>query len=72
MAVENKQPKLVIVSPQSKEDIRNIVSYLSLHWNQEVIDEFIQKLEIFYYIVSINPRLFGYYNKTEKYPKIRR
>ena len=44
MAVENKKPKLVIVSPQSKEDIRNIVSYLSLHWNQEVIPSRLKKI----------------------------
>jgi len=69
MAVRNKQPKTVIISPQAKEDINNILYYLSQTWNQKVVDEFLKKLEAFYYIVSINPRLFGYFDK-KKYPKI--
>ena len=63
MAVRNKQPKTVIISPQAKEDINNILYYLSQTWNQKVVDEFLKKLEAFYYIVSINPRLFGYFDK---------
>ncbi len=68
MAVRNK-PKVVIISPQAKEDIVNILSYLSLNWNQEVVDEFLQKLETFYFIVSVNPRLFGYFNKQKNIRK---
>jgi plasmid stabilization system protein ParE len=68
MAVRNK-PKIVIISPQAREDIINILSYLSLNWNQEVIDEFLQKLETFYFIVSVNPRLFGYFNKQKNIRK---
>lgn len=64
MAITNK-PKIVIISPQAKDDIINILSYLSLNWDQEVIDEFLQKLETFYFIVSVNPRLFGYFNKRK-------
>ena len=68
MAVRNK-PKIVIISPQAKEDIINILSYLSLNWNQEVVDGFLQKLETFYFIVSVNPRLFGYFNKQKNIRK---
>lgn len=68
MAVRNK-PKVVIISPQAKEDVINILSYLSLNWNQEVIDEFLQKLETFYFIVSVNPHLFGYFNKQKNIRK---
>ena len=68
MAVRHK-PKMVIISPQAREDIINILSYLSLNWNQEVIDEFLQKLETFYFIVSVNPRLFGYFNKQKNIRK---
>ncbi len=68
MAVRHK-PKMVIISPQAREDIISILSYLSLNWNQEVIDEFLQKLETFYFIVSVNPRLFGYFNKQKNIRK---
>ena len=68
MAVRH-EPKMVIISPQAREDIINILSYLSLNWNQEVIDEFQQKLETFYFIVSVNPRLFGYFNKQKNIRK---
>ena len=68
MAVRHK-PKMVIISPQAREDIINILSYLSLNWNKEVIDEFLQKLETFYFIVSVNPRLFGYFNKQKNIRK---
>ena len=68
MAKRNKQ-KPVIISPQAKEDITNILSYISQNWNQKVIDEFLQKLQVFYYIISINPRIFGYYNKRRNIRK---
>jgi plasmid stabilization system protein ParE len=69
MAVRNSQPKGVIISPQAKEDISNILFYLSQNWNQEVTNEFLKKLEVFYFIVSINPRLFGYFNKQKNIRK---
>ena len=62
MAVRNKHLSINI-SPQAKEDILLIITYLKANWGQKIIDEFFQKLEAFYYIISINPRLFGYYNK---------
>ena len=60
---------MVITSPQAKEDIDNILFYLSQNWNQKVVDDFLKKLETFYYLVSINPRLFGYYNKQKSLRK---
>ena len=57
--------KPVVISPQAKEDIQNILLYLKEHWTQKSIEEFLQKLEIFYSVISLNPRLFGYYNKRE-------
>jgi len=68
MAKRNK-PKPVIISPQAKEDITNILSHLSTNWNQKVVDEFLQKLHVFYYIISINPKVFGYYNKSRNIRK---
>lgn len=65
----NNQPKTIIISPQAKEDLNNILLYLSQNWNQKVVDDFLQKLEIFYYLVSINPRLFGYFNKQKNIRK---
>ena len=68
MAKRNKL-KPVIISPQAKEDIKKILSYLSQNWNQKVVDEFLQKLQVFYYIISINPRIFGFYNKRRNIRK---
>lgn len=52
MAKRNN-PKPVIISPQAKEDITHILSYLSKNWNQKVVDEFLQKLHAFYYIIFV-------------------
>ena len=63
------EPKPVIISPQAKEDITNILSYLVRNWDQKVVDEFLQKLQLFYYIISMNPTVFGYYNKSRNIRK---
>ncbi len=68
MAKRNK-PKPVIISPQAKADITHILSYLSKNWNQKVVDKFLQKLHAFYYIISINPQVFRYYNKSRNIRK---
>lgn len=68
MVTGNKQ-KPVIISPQAKQDILFTIIYLKEQWGQKTVDEFLQKLETFYRIVSINPRLFGYYNKSRKIRK---
>lgn len=69
--MRNSQPKSIIISPQAKEDVNNILLYLSQNWNQKVVDDFLQKLEIFYYLVSINPRLFGYFNNKRTFVNTR-
>jgi plasmid stabilization system protein ParE len=62
MAAKSKV-KPVIISPQAQKDIKNILSYLEENWTQTVIDNFLLKLKTFYTIVSINPQVFGYYDK---------
>ena len=57
--------KTIIISPQAKEDILSILEYLKTNWNQTIVDDFLNKLDAFYLIVSIHPRLFGYYNKRK-------
>ena len=69
MAKRNKRPKPVIISPQAKVDINNILYYLSQNWTQKVVDEFLKKLEAFYFVISFNPRIFGYYNKRKNIRK---
>ena len=61
----NKTSKTVIISPQAQEDIENILIYLQENWPQQVVDEFLNKLKIFFSIVSINPKVFGYYSKNK-------
>ncbi|MDQ2864393.1 MAG: type II toxin-antitoxin system RelE/ParE family toxin [Bacteroidota bacterium] len=65
----NAEQRSVIISPQAKDDILNIFNYLKENWGQKFVDEFLQKLESFYDILLINPRLFGYYNKRVKIRK---
>ena len=69
MAKRNRKPKPVIISPQAKEDINNILYYLSQNWTQKIVDEFLKKLETFYFIISTNPRIFGYYNRQKNIRK---
>ncbi|MEP6596075.1 MAG: type II toxin-antitoxin system RelE/ParE family toxin [Ginsengibacter sp.] len=63
MAKGNKQ-KTIIISPQAKQDILSTIIYLKENWGQKTVAEFLQNLEAFYRIISINPRLFGYYKKS--------
>lgn len=65
----SRKPKPVVISPLAKEDIEAILSYLSENWNQKIVDEFLQKLQAFYFIISNNPTLFGYYNKNKNIRK---
>ena len=69
MAVRNKQAKAIIISPLAKADIIEILNYLSQTWGEKVADEFLEKLNTFYFLVSINPRLFGFYNKQKNIRK---
>ncbi len=64
MAKRNKQ-RAVVISPQAKEDILYAIVYLKAHWGQKVVDQFLQKLETFYRIISINPRLSDIITKAE-------
>lgn len=69
MAVRNNVKKIVIISPQAKEDLDNILSYLAKNWNQKTVDDFIKKVEIFYYLISINPKMFDYFDKKRNIRK---
>jgi plasmid stabilization system protein ParE len=68
MAVRNKQAKAIIISPLAKADIIEIINYLS-NWGEKVADKFLEKLNTFYFLVSINRRLFGFYNKQKNIRK---
>ena len=68
MAKRN-EPKLVVVSPQAKLDIAQILFYLKENWSQKIVDDFLQKLQIFYHIISINPTIFGYYSRSRNIRK---
>jgi plasmid stabilization system protein ParE len=66
---KRNKPKPILISPQAKEDINDILLYLSENWNQKITDEFLRRLESFYFIISLNPRIFGYYNKHKNIRK---
>ena len=59
---KRNKPKPILISPQAKEDVNDILSYLLENRGQKTVDEFIRKLESFYFIISLNPGIFGYYN----------
>ncbi len=65
MAISNKKLKPLTVSPQAQIDINNILIYLSYNWSAKEIEDFLKKLEAFYTIIAINPRIFGYYNRSK-------
>ena len=69
MAKSNKQQITVTISPQAKEDILKILDYLKQEWGQKVVNEFLQKLDVFYQIILINPRLFSFHNKRKNIRK---
>ncbi|MBS1667897.1 MAG: type II toxin-antitoxin system RelE/ParE family toxin [Bacteroidetes bacterium] len=69
MAKSNKQPITVTISPQAKEDILKILDYLEQEWGQKVINDFLQKIDVFYQIILINPRLFSFHNKRKNIRK---
>jgi len=69
MQERNNERRKIVISPEAKEDIENILSYLNKNWGNSIVQEFLQKLNTFYYIVSVNPRLFGFYNKSKNIRK---
>ena len=48
----------IVITPQAKSDILNTIAYLKENWDQKVVDDFLQKLELFYRFLSINPKIF--------------
>ena len=70
MAVRNKHPKTIIISPLAQADIIEILNYLTRTWDEKVAYEFLQKLNTFYYLVSINLRPFWILQQTKEYSKI--
>ena len=69
MQERNNERRKIVISPEAKEDIENILSFLNKNWGNLIVQEFLQKLNTFYYIVSVNPRLFGFYNKSKNIRK---
>jgi plasmid stabilization system protein ParE len=45
--LKRNKAKPIIISPQAKEDINNILLYLSQNWNQSVVDGFLEKIRGF-------------------------
>ena len=66
---KRNKPKPIIISPQAKEDIDSILLYLSENWNPKPVDDFLSRLEAFYLAISLNPRIFGYYDKRKNIRK---
>lgn len=51
--------KAVFVTERATKDIENIVAYLKANWNQKTINIFVSKLEHFFAIVGMNPRILA-------------
>ena len=69
MPLRNNNRRKIVISSQAKEDIENNISYLSENWDHKVVKQFLQKLDTFYFIVSVNPKLFSLHNKSKNIRK---
>lgn len=61
--------KNIVWSPSAETDLENILDYLSKHWENAVIIEFLAKMEILIHQINRNERLFPQINKSKNIRK---
>jgi len=59
-------PKEIIWSPLSVSDIENTIEYLSVTWNEQVINEFLDEVDLSLQHIALYPRLYPVINKKLK------
>lgn len=62
-------PKEIIWSPLSISDIENTIEYLSDAWNKQVINEFLDEVDLSLKHIALYPRLYPVINKKMKVRK---
>ena len=62
-------PKEIIWSPLSVSDIENTIEYLSDAWNEQVINEFLDEVDLSLQHIALYPRLYPVINKKMKVRK---
>ena len=58
--------KEIIWSPLSVNDIENTIEYLSDTWNEQVINEFLDEVDLSLQRIALYPRLYPIINKKLK------
>lgn len=56
-------------SPLSIRDFESILSYLNSHWDQKVVNQFIEVVDKLISQISINPKQFSLIHKRKKVRK---
>ena len=56
-------PKQIIWSPSAENDFAEILNYLSINWNNKIVNQFIDKLDDYLDLIEINPKYFPIINK---------
>lgn len=42
MQLRNSDRKKIVISPEAKEDLKNILSFLTENWGDQIVQEFLQ------------------------------
>jgi plasmid stabilization system protein ParE len=62
-------PKEIIWSPLSVSDIENTIEHLRIAWNEQVINEFLDEVDLSLQHIAHYPRLYPVINKKLKVRK---
>ncbi len=58
--------KKIVWSPLSESDLENTLSYLQIHWNNQVVTRFLDLIDAIVAQISINPKQLPIANKKKK------
>lgn len=61
--------KKIVWSPLSESDLENTLSYLQIHWNNQVVTRFLDLIDTIVAQIAINPKQFPFANKKRNVRK---
>lgn len=56
-------PRQIIWSPNAENDFAEILNYLSIKWNNKIVNHFIDQLDSYLNVIDQNPKYFPLINK---------
>lgn len=62
-------PKKIVWSPSAKKDFSKILNYLFTDWNNEVVNQYMDKIENLLNQISLNPKQFPLISKDRNVRK---